>query len=184
MESIAVSMQLDSEELLALAKKDIGAGQLEAGLGKLKQAVILGDLIEAHSLIARLYAELGLFAKAKHHYGVFLQENPTAELEAFQLGMAELDSGDEQAAIAQWGRLIDISPIYPPALYYRALLLHKNQKVEEARRDIEVIAKAVPHDNLYYKQAHELLAAMDDDLQENKRSNVKNILGQQYPADV
>lgn len=150
----------DTEELLVFASRDISAGNLEDGLRKLKLAIQRNDSEDPHAMIARLYAELGLLDKARHHYRIFLTANPAFQLEAFQLGMVEMDSGDEKAAMEQWTRVLEMNPTFPPALYYRALLRHKHELLEDARRDIEVIVNAVPEDNLYYLKAQELLAIM------------------------
>lgn len=150
----------DTEELLVFASRDISAGNYEGGLLKLKLAIQRDDSAAPHAMIARLYAELGLLDKARHHYRIFLTANPDFQLEAFQLGMVELDSGNDNAAMEQWTRVLEMNPTFPPALYYRALLRHKHERLEDARRDIEVIVNAVPEDNLYYLKAQELLADM------------------------
>ena len=150
------------DELVALAKLDIEAGRLEQGLEKLKRAIGLEEVAgEASALLARLYAQLRLFDKAKFYFARFIAANPEAELEIFQLGMTEFDGGNLVEAVNLWGGILERNPTHPPALFYRALAVSEQGLFDEARRDLDVLIKAVAVDNLYFNRAKELLASLD-----------------------
>lgn len=67
------------DELVALARLDMDRGNVEAALSKLKQVLAGADpLSEAQAMAARLYAQLGLFERARPLYQAYLQSNPEA----------------------------------------------------------------------------------------------------------
>jgi tetratricopeptide (TPR) repeat protein len=152
----------DAEELVALARLDMDKGAVDQALLKLKQAFAEGEpAAEAASLMARLYAQLGLFKRAQEFYQRFLQANPGAMLERFQLGMTYFDGGQVKEALAIWDELLKETPNHPPALFYKALALAQGGNRNDARQMLDLLMKTAPADNLYFGRAREMLQALD-----------------------
>ena len=160
------SENLEADELLALAKHDIEKGQLENGLRKLKQILATQDPVpEAIAMTARLYAQIGLLPRARDLFQRYLQNDPTAINEKFQLGMVHFDGREFKEAQNVWEEILTTTPIHPPALYYMGLLNAQQNQLGDARRHLEVLLKSVATDNLYFERSKELLQAIDSNLQ-------------------
>lgn len=157
---------LEADELLALASFDIEKGQLESGLLKLKKILSMPEPNpEAIAMAARLYAQIGLLPRAKDLFQRYLQSNPAAINEQFQLGMVHFDSRELKDAQKIWEEILASTPIHPPALYYMGLLNAQQNQLGDARRHLEVLLKSVATDNLYFERSKELLQAIDNSLQ-------------------
>lgn len=152
----------ETDELVALARLDIERNQLDEALWKLKQAQTdAAAPPEAAAMLARLYAQLGLWDRAKPLFERYLAAQPNAINETFQLGMVHFDSGQTEEAIKIWEKLLQTQPIHPPALFYRALAKHQTGQSAEARHSLDVLLKSAPPDNLYFGRARELLQVID-----------------------
>ena len=159
------SENLEADELLALARIDIEKEQLENGLRKLKQVLSIPDPIpEALAMAARLYAQIGLLPRAKHLFERFLQQNPHAINEQFQLGMVHFDGREISEAKQIWEKILATTPTFPPALYYLGLLNAQQNQLADARRHLEVLLKSVATDNFYFERSKELLQSIDASL--------------------
>jgi tetratricopeptide (TPR) repeat protein len=153
---------LERDELLALAQRDFENQRIEEALRKLKP-LIAGDdaLVEALPLAARIYAQLRLAQRAQACYRRYLAARPGAVLESFELGMTHFEQGETVEAARMWQGVLERAPTHPPALFYRALLAAREGRAPDARRDLDVLLKAVPADNLYVGRGKELLQEMD-----------------------
>jgi len=152
----------EADELVALARHNIERGELDEALGKLKQAMSdTAPPAEAFAMGARLYAQLGLWERAKPLYQRFLEAEPNAVNEAFQLGMVHFDSGQIDEAVNIWENLLKNHPTHPPALFYRSLAKHQTGQTAEARRTLDVLIKSAAPDNLYFNRAKELLQTIE-----------------------
>lgn len=155
------------DELTALARLDIEAGRVEQGLGKLKR-ILSGDTIplNAVGMAARVYANIGLFDRAKQLFEQYLAIRPEAVDEGFQLGMVLFDMGNQDQALEIWEGILKRLPVFPPALFYSAVVLSRQGKIAEARRNLAVLLQTVAADNLYAERGKELLQALNkDDMQ-------------------
>ena len=153
----------DTDELLALARLNVEKGEIDKALARVKQVLAAKTPpAEALTLGARLYAQLGLFGRAQELYQRFLQSNPGAVIETFQLGMTHMDAGQPREALAIWESLLKDHPVHPPALFYRALALSQQGNVADARHALETLLKSAPADNLYFGRGKELLQALDN----------------------
>jgi len=170
-------ISLDSEELLALASLDIEHGNIENALLKLKQ-VLAGKTPpnEANAMAARLYAQLGLFQRAKGLFQVYVNGNPDAIVENFQLGMAHFDAGEITEALSIWSAVIKKDPVNPPALFYRGLALAQLDKHSDAKESLNSLLKSAPADNLYFSRAKDLLTAMDAGQTAKNNDNGQNLV--------
>jgi Tfp pilus assembly protein PilF len=158
----AVEDGFDSEELLALALVDMEKGDLAPALSKLKRAVAADvPAAEAFSACAKLYAKLRLWNRAQQMYEKYLSFEPEAVAETFQLGMVHFDAGRPSEALKIWDDQLKKNPNFPPALFYRALLLAQTGKPDAARQSLETLIKTAPADNLYFGRAKELLQNID-----------------------
>ena len=152
----------EPDELVALARLDMDRGNVEAALGKLKQVLATADpLPEAQTMAARIYAQLGLFDRARAHYQFYLQANPEAVTEKFQFGMTHFDSGQPNEALKVWEGLLKEFPTHPPALFYKALALAQQGKVSGAQQTLDILMKSAPADNLYFGRGKELLQTIN-----------------------
>lgn len=154
--------ELDKEELLALTRLDIERGALEAALLKLKQ--VLADEsppAEALSMGGRLYAQLGLWERAKDLLQRYLKLQPNAINETFQFGMVHFDGGQAAEAKKIWEGLLKTMPTHPPALFYYGLVLAQEGKIPQAKQSLDTLLKSAPADNLYFGRAKELLQALE-----------------------
>lgn len=152
----------DGEELLVLARMDLEKGAVEQGLAKLKQAVALGDCPPAANLeLARVYAQLGLRAKARSQFEVYLKAQPEDIDANFQLGMTRFEDGETDAALAIWDRVLQRSAQYPPVLYFRALAAARRGQAGDAKAMLRTALDVIPADNLYFTRSRDLLASMD-----------------------
>lgn len=150
------------DELVALAKLDIEEGRVEKGLGKLKRILANPSVpAEALSMAARLYARLGLFERAQPLFEQFLAANPGALEEEFQLGMVQFDRGQAEGALKVWEGILQRQPVFPPGLFFSALVLSRQGKIAEARRNLDVLLQTAPADNLYFERGKELMHALD-----------------------
>jgi tetratricopeptide (TPR) repeat protein len=155
-------VQLEHDELLALARNDFEAGRLEEALRKAKALMAGADTpAEALPLAARIYARLGLMARARDCFEKYVQARPDALHESFELGMTYFDTGEPVRADQIWERVLTRAPTHPPALFYRALHAAREGRAPDARRHLDVLMQAVPADNLYVARAQELLQEMD-----------------------
>jgi len=167
----------DSDELLALTNLDIEKGDIENALLKLK--TILADKkppVEANAMAARLYAQLGLFDRAKDLFEKYIKVNPDAIVENFQLGMAHFDAGDVDAALKIWDVVVKTDPVNPPALFYRGLALTQQHQYSDAKQSLDTLLKTAPADNLYFGRAKELLSAIDSGQVVKNDDNGKNLV--------
>ena len=152
----------DSDELLALARLALENNQIESALEKLKK--LIGDAnppAESLALAARVYAQLRLFGKSAQLYERYLEKHPNALLERFQLGMTRFDAGQPAQALEVWETVLRTQPDYPPALFYKGLVLSQAGKAGEAKPLLEGLLKSVPADNFYFGRAKELIQAIE-----------------------
>lgn len=158
----ATHVELDNDELLALARLDVERGDLEGALLKLKQMLAAeAPQSEVLAMGGRLYAQLGLWERAKVLLQRFLVQNPNATNETFQLGMVHFDAGQAAEARKIWEGLLKTVPTHPPALFYHALVLGQEGEVNLAKHSLDTLLKTAPPDNLYFGRAKELLQALE-----------------------
>jgi len=173
----------DGEELLALAQLSFERKDLEGALLKLKGIIERADPPpEAVGLAARVYAQLRLFDKAETLFERYLQANPKALLEQFELGMTRFDAGKLNEALHAWDVLLKEQPIYPPAMFYKALLHARTGKPAEAKQILEQLLKTVPVDNLYFGRGKELLQSIESGANPEQAS-AKKVDGRIVPPD-
>ena len=152
----------DNDELIALAYADIDERRHDLALDKLKQVLAREyPPAEAISLTAKLYAMLRLFDRAHLLFERYLALHPEALEENFQLGMVLYDKGDVDKAFAIWEALLKREPVFPPGLYFCAVVQKQKGRLAEARRNLDVLLKTAQPDNQYVERARELLQAID-----------------------
>src|SRR5690349_15792347 len=105
---------LDNQELLALARRDLDAGRIEEALLKLKKLITQPEPhVEALPLAARVYAQLGLMEKARDCYKRYVKAKPDAVLETFELGVTYFEGGDGAEAKKIWDKVLGTEPTHP-----------------------------------------------------------------------
>jgi tetratricopeptide (TPR) repeat protein len=149
---------LEDDELLALSRYDIENGRLDKALLKLKRLISGKEPpAEAISMAARLYAQLKLFDRAEALFRRYLDIDSEAVTEMFQLGMTLFDGGKPVEALAVWDQVLSRQAYYPPALFFKALVLARNGDVDASRMQLDELLRRIPADNLYFSRAHDLL---------------------------
>lgn len=153
----------EPEELVALARLDMEKYDFSAALSKLKQAVVMENAsLEAFAMLAKVYAQLGLYDRAIEQFEFYLQRDPDALIEKFQLGMAQFDAKKTTEALATWGQLLAGHPNFPPALYYRGLALLQQELPEQAKASLTQLVESAEPDNIYCERAKQILRDIDD----------------------
>lgn len=158
MESAIDILELD--ELVILAGLDLEANNLAGALIKLKLAHRMGGKGDLLPMLARLYARLGLFEKAKTLFAEYLQDNPDALIEKFQYGMTFYDSNQLNEAHGVFESILDKEPHHPPAMFYSSLILSRQEKIDDATIKLENILATVDKQNLFYQRAREQLVEL------------------------
>lgn len=154
----------EPDELIALAAADLERSDYESALRKLKTAVQWPDVPnEALGMIARVYAQLRLWEKARDFYRRYLERVPEAATETFQLGMVHFDMGEAEEALSIWQALLARQPTHPPALFFAALANAQQGRRNDAARHLDVLLKSAPADNLYFGRGKELLQALESE---------------------
>lgn len=152
----------DVDELLALARMDLQEKNCQESLWKIKLAMgKCDDGHEAYALAGRVYAQIGLYDKARDAYVNYITHNPDAILERFQHGMVLFDMGDFEKAQATWQELLQQSPGYPPALYYMAICWLQADNKDKAMQLITELKNTAPKDNYYVNLAIEMEQRMN-----------------------
>lgn len=152
----------EPDELLALAQLDVEKGNISDALLKLKQ--IISDETaptEAFSICGQVYARLGLWNRAQAMFQKYLDRDPKAVGEKFQLGLMQGYTGRTADAVKVWDELLQNHPAYAPALFYRALVRAQAGQAVPARQDLDMLLKTASVDNPYFKQGKELLQNID-----------------------
>lgn len=180
------SVLLEQDELLALARIDVEKGELEAALIKLKQILMKENPIpDAISMLARLYAQIGLYTKAQEFFGRYVEMKPDADVEYFQLGMTYFESGQNERAQEIWDDILTKKPEHPPSLYYKSLILTRTDKHSEAKELLDVLLKTAAPDNLYFQRGKELLMALEagKNVKEEKKESLNESARKLYETE-
>lgn len=153
------------DELSALARLDLEHNRVEQALSKLKYILNQqSNHAEAVRMAARVYAQIGLYSRARILFEQFIAMHPDTIEEKFQLGMVCLDSGQSEQALQIWEDILSRQPIHPPALFYSAVILSRQSKFAEARRNLDVLLQTAPADNLFFTKAKELLQTLEREI--------------------
>ena len=155
--------KFDKDELLALIKIDTEAKRLDKALEKTKALLTLENLSQDTFLSAgRLYAQLGLFEKAKRYFELAIEGRPEAIHETFELGMVCADAGHRETAMNHWDQVLKLNPKHPPTLFYTALALEEAGQHNLARERLEDLLEATISSNLYHEKARQALTRISD----------------------
>ncbi|VAW67895.1 hypothetical protein MNBD_GAMMA08-1909 [hydrothermal vent metagenome] len=154
---------LDNDELLSLTRWQLDQEQLGNALISVKHALKRDDCtIESHRLVAKIYAQLGLYEHAKKAFEHLLELEPDALTEKFQYGMVFYDNGDSDKAIDIWSSVLDSEATYPPALFYSALAKTSLNQQSNAIEHLNILIKSAPSDNLYFERGRELIRSIEE----------------------
>jgi tetratricopeptide (TPR) repeat protein len=156
----------EADELFSLAQLDLEKGNTAEALWKLKRLTDAGDTpTGAFSVCGQVYVQLGLWDRAQQMFQRHLSLHPESVGEMFQLGLAHHNAGRAPEAMKIWDKLLEKYPVYPPALFYRAVMQVNQGQVAAARNDLDVLVKYAAVDNPFFKQAKELLQSLEFRLQ-------------------
>lgn len=177
----------DNDELLALARVALERNDVEGALGKLKKIINSANpSLDAIGLGAQIYGQLRLFEKAGKLYEKYLEVNPGAFIERFQLGMTRFDLGKQDEALKIWEMVLKDQPDYPPVIFYKSLALAQIGKTAEAVVGLNNLLKLIQADNIYFNRAKELLQAIESNTKAGIRKEGNGgakELGHAVPSD-
>ncbi len=148
----------EPDESLALARIEIQNNQHAVALARLK-ALTQGDHADPQAglVLARLYGQLGLPARAQAGFEAFLLNQPDAVHERFELGVALMEQGKPDAALQTWAQVLRQAPTYPPALYFTAVAHYQLSQSQEAEQVLRTLFQTSAPDNTYHERGRELL---------------------------
>ena len=154
---------LDKDERVALTKWHVQEKQLDKALLQIKHVLEEdSEHDEAMLIAARLYAQLQLFGRARQLFEKYLNKH-TKDIDArFQLGMCYFDQNDYSNALQTWKGILGTNNHYPPALFYSAITLLRQNKSVEGVTQLKTILATVEIDNFYYNKAKELLMQIEN----------------------
>lgn len=159
------SLTFETDENLALARLEIEHKQFAGALGRLKVLSALSDPPpQALILLARLYGQMGLPARAQIWFARFLEVAPQALHERFELGVSQIEQGQVDAALHTWEQVLEQAPTYPPALYFCAATHADAGHLEQAQRVLAILLQTTSPENLYRERALILDARLRGDL--------------------
>lgn len=166
----------ESDELLALIKIDVEQNKMDEALYKLKHLTIKSDAPEeSYSLLARVYAKLGLYRRAREWYTKFINNQPEAIIEKFQLGLTYHDEELNDEAVKVWDELLLAEANYPPALFYKALVFSNAGHIVDAQAMLNALFETAQQDNIYVEQGRELAKTLDEQSITKASANVASI---------
>ncbi|WP_051748801.1 tetratricopeptide repeat protein [Nevskia soli] len=161
------SVRLDAEELLALARQDLGKERYDEALLKLKQATADAPIQEVPAQIfaelGRLNLRLGLRAKAKQAFQTYLARTPEAVQERFELGLAYFEENASEPALKLWEETLKRAPLHPPTLFYSSLANAQRGSFSAALQLSQTLLANVNAENLYHGRAKELVQRIEAD---------------------
>lgn len=114
--------------------------QLKVALSQLQSAEDEKAPIKMRQMLARVYLAFNRAEQARHAQGILesLQARGARTAEIFNdLGVAQFQQQDYDAAIASFDRALQINPAYTEALFNRALAKEGAARYPEARSDWE-----------------------------------------------
>jgi len=150
---------LDTDELFALAQLDFEREDYQSALPKLKKLIKGQDFpVGVFSVLGRIYAILGLFNKAKISLETFLEHQPDAVPEHFEIGMIHRQLGDDDSAISVWDDVLEKAPHFPPVLYSKALYLLDCDLTEESLEQLNLIIETANPNDRHIEMANELIS--------------------------
>jgi len=150
---------LDTDELFALAQLDFEREDYQGALPKLKKLITNEDFpVGVFSVLGRVYAILGLFNKAKVALETFLEHQPNAVPEHFEIGMIYRQLGDDDAAIRIWDDVLEKAPNFPPVLYSKALYFLDRDLPEESLEQLNFIIETANPNDRHIEMANELIS--------------------------
>lgn len=100
---MSAPLYLDAQELLHLGIHAVGNNDPRQAVDCLKRCLTLEpDHPEATYMLGALYAQIGLYDRAKETLGKAVRLNPAEHTASFQLGLLHLTSGDAAQAKSAW----------------------------------------------------------------------------------
>lgn len=147
----------DLDESLALARHEIESKQYASALGRLKAlAQESPPSAQAVLLLARLHGQLGLPERAQAGFERYLELEPAAVHERFELGVSLFEQGQVERALQAWGRVLEQVSTYPPALYFSAVAHAQTGARSQAEQLLQALLQSTAVDNMYHERGREL----------------------------
>jgi tetratricopeptide (TPR) repeat protein len=154
MEHIGV---LDAEELALFARRAFERKDLEKALIYVKLAMEQSEFPPlCHALAGKIYAQMGLFARAVTSLATYLELCPADYHVRCQLGLALFRLGNEGEALEAWNGALQHNATHPPALFFAAYVQAARQSWADAQRLIDILLTSAGDENLFSIKAQQL----------------------------
>ncbi len=131
--------------------------------------VILKSLVSENSkdeivlgLLASIYFQIGMEEHAKDFYLKILTVNPENALAAFQLGLAQLSTGQAQEAVDTWAPLLKNEQEFM-AHFHTGLAFLELERPVEALNVLQIARLNMPKSHPLFEKADEIIASLEND---------------------
>jgi Tfp pilus assembly protein PilF len=146
---------------LTMAAQCVEKGDFEGALVQLKALVEAQPRHElAIGMLAGIYAQIGMHDRAIRHFNRVLEINPGNALARFQLGLSQLTSAQQAAAVETWKPALRNRDDFL-SRFYSALALMQTNRIEEAGTLLREAEKLMPRNHALYPQLLTLLASIN-----------------------
>jgi tetratricopeptide (TPR) repeat protein len=150
--------QSEKHAQLTTAAQCVEKGDFEGALVQLKSLIEAQPRHElAIGMLAGIYAQIGMHDRAIKHFNRVLEINPANALARFQLGLSQLTSAQQAAAIETWKPALKRRDDFL-SRFYSALALMQSNRIEEAGILLRETEKLMPRNHTLYPQLLALLA--------------------------
>ncbi len=148
----------NKEELIALSLHDLRAQNFQAALEKIKHILsVPGFPSQAYAVAGKIYDGLGLHVQARAAFLHFLEFNPDAYMELFEVAILERNIGNYDQAIQVFDKVLAIEPYYPDALFYAGDICFQLNRIDEAKKYLNLLVQTAPDGSEYAPMAEQML---------------------------
>ena len=142
--ALEVSDQRSEIHLMA-AECQAKAGHIPETEDHLIQALTLDPLqIQASRILHSLYQSMGEIKRGKQTFEKLLESNPESVAGHYGLALSLVDEGDEESAIAQYRKILEMAPSQEQFRLDIAMLLGRLKNYEQELQELEIALRIFP----------------------------------------
>lgn len=156
-----MQIQNENHAQLTIAAQCAEQGDFEGAIMQLKGLIEAQPRHEvAIGMLAGIYAQINMHDHAIPHFRTVLEINPGNVLARFQLGLAQLGSGQPGMAVETWKPALKTQDDFL-SRFYSALALMQIHRTGEARTLLREAEKLMPKNHALYPQLLTLLTSAE-----------------------
>ena len=125
--------------------------------------------------LGRVYAKMHLFDEAIECYEEFLDDNPQAYIEYFQVGLVCLELARQDGLRRNLDKSLQINQHFTPALYYRAIASLMEDDESTALKFLDKTLASAEENNLYFDVAKKLKKSLNDKNESTTAVKIENL---------